>query len=313
MSNPTSGASAEDLAKLLLVTENGMNSQVAQIAHRQNIIAACGGISPGMKVLELGCGQGDCTIALASTVGENGSVDAVDPAPPDYGSINPILSLIIFAELPDTTGSPYTVEEAQKHISRTVLGPRINWINAYPLTFLPENSTAPKYDIGILCHSLWYFSSPEIITETFQRLRWLCKRIFIAEWALSASTPSSYPHVLAALTQASLECRKPQSESNVRTVVSPAAITKLAEDAGLKIVSQGQVVPTEHVHDGRWEVSAVSSKKFVEEIKDNVKDEREQAVILALRDATLKSLEGIDGGARGVRSMNVWCAVFEKA
>jgi hypothetical protein len=99
----------------------------------------------------------------------------------------------------------------------------------------------------------------------------------------------------------------------VRTVVSPAAITKLAEDAGLKIVSEGQVVPTEHVHDGRWEVSAVSSKKFVEEIKDNVKDERERAVVLALRDATLRSLEGIDGGVRGVGSMNVWCAVFEKA
>jgi tRNA A58 N-methylase Trm61 len=92
MSKPTSGASAENLAKLLLVAENGLKSQVAQIAHRQNIIAACGGISPGMKVLELGCGQGDCTVALASAVGENGSVDAVDPAPPDYGSIksNPI-------------------------------------------------------------------------------------------------------------------------------------------------------------------------------------------------------------------------------
>ncbi|KAF8182960.1 S-adenosyl-L-methionine-dependent methyltransferase [Pholiota molesta] len=230
---------------------------------------------PGMKVLELGCGQGDCTIALASTVGENGSVDAVDPAPPDYGS-------------------PYTVEEAQKHISTTSLGPRINWINAYPLTFLPENSTAPRYDIGILCHSLWYFSSPEIITETFQRLRSLLGSICVYS--------SSYPHVLAALTQASLECRKPQSESNVRTVVSPAAITKLAEDAGLKIVSEGQVVPTEHIYDGRWEASAVSSKKFVEEVKDNVKDEREQAVL------------GRDRrGREGCSSMNVWCAVFEKA
>lgn len=75
----------EELATFLLVPENGLKSQAAQISHRQELISTWGGIAPGEKVLELGCGQGDCTIVLAHAVGENGTVDAVDPAPPDYG------------------------------------------------------------------------------------------------------------------------------------------------------------------------------------------------------------------------------------
>jgi 16S rRNA A1518/A1519 N6-dimethyltransferase RsmA/KsgA/DIM1 with predicted DNA glycosylase/AP lyase activity len=43
------------------------------------------GIKPGSRVLELGCGQGDCTVVLADAVGETGHVDAVDPGAPDYG------------------------------------------------------------------------------------------------------------------------------------------------------------------------------------------------------------------------------------
>jgi ubiquinone/menaquinone biosynthesis C-methylase UbiE len=42
-------------------------------------------IKAGSRVLELGCGQGDCTIPLADAVGETGHVHAVDPGAPDYG------------------------------------------------------------------------------------------------------------------------------------------------------------------------------------------------------------------------------------
>ncbi|KJA20156.1 hypothetical protein HYPSUDRAFT_78462 [Hypholoma sublateritium FD-334 SS-4] len=278
----------EELAKFMLTPENGFQSQAAQISHRQEIISTWGGIRIGENVLELGCGQGDCTIVLAHAVGENGTVDAVDPAPPGYGS-------------------PYTVHEAQQHISSTALGPRISWVASDPLNFLPEDSTEPKYDVGVLAHSLWYFSSPLTIRTTLQRLRSLCKRVYIAEWALSASSAPAYPHVLAALTQASLECRKLETVSNVRTVVSSAAIRKLAEDAGLKIVSEGVVVPKAGLKDGFWEVCAVTSQRFLQQIEDKVKDEREKAVVIALRDATLRSLEGLEGGRKAVLSMDVWC------
>ena len=56
----------------------------SQIEHRVNIVSGWS-IPPGSRVLEVGPGQGDCTVVLAAAVGEQGHVDAVDPAPLDYG------------------------------------------------------------------------------------------------------------------------------------------------------------------------------------------------------------------------------------
>jgi len=287
-------SSPEELASLLLIPEGGLESQTAQIAHRQEMIAQWGGIPSGAKVLELGCGQGDCTIVIADCVGGNGSVDGVDPAPPEYGR-------------------PYTVEQMRKHISASRLGPRIKWIRADALQYLREHPTDVEYDICILAHCLWYFHSTDIIATTFQLLSSVCKRIYISEWSLYSSLPEAQPHILAALAAGSLACRKPENEANVRTVISPAAIKKLAGDSGLKIVKEGKVIPKEMVLDGQWEVTFVSDEGFVEEVKEIVENERERAVIFAQRDAMLRSVEAIDGGKKGVRSMDVWCGVFEKA
>lgn len=56
-----------------------------QLQHRLGILQKWG-LVPGSKVLEIGCGQGDCTLVLADLVGEHGHVTAIDPAPLDYGS-----------------------------------------------------------------------------------------------------------------------------------------------------------------------------------------------------------------------------------
>ena len=61
-------------------------SLVFQLAHRQELISYWD-VQPGSKVLEIGCGQGDTTVALADAVGEEGSVVALDPGRPDYGDL----------------------------------------------------------------------------------------------------------------------------------------------------------------------------------------------------------------------------------
>lgn len=61
------------------------SSYRTQFEHRVNIIKRWK-IPAGSRVLEIGPGQGDCTIVLAAAVGEHGHVDAVDPAPLDYGT-----------------------------------------------------------------------------------------------------------------------------------------------------------------------------------------------------------------------------------
>lgn len=59
---------------------------LAQTGHRFEILSKWN-IPPGSSVLEIGCGQGDCTAILAYIVGPEGHVTAVDPGPIDtYGN-----------------------------------------------------------------------------------------------------------------------------------------------------------------------------------------------------------------------------------
>lgn len=282
----------ECIARLSLHNPANFNIQHSQTLHR-GVLLHNWDIPAGSKVLELGCGQGDTTTILAYAVGEHGQVTAVDPAPLDYGA-------------------PYTLGQAQEHISHGILGERITWIHQAPLEYLsslPDDGSKP-FDAAVLVHCLWYFSSPALIAETFRALRKFAKRLLLAEWALVATHTAAQPHVLAALTQAALECRKAKSEANVRTVLGPKRLVELAVAAGWEVESETRVQSAEGLLDGRWEVESCLSLAFEGEVKEHVSDERERGVVLALRDACEASLEGVDGGKEGVRAMDVWAASF---
>lgn len=90
--------------------------QQAQLQHRLELVAAFG-IQKGMRVLEIGCGQGDTTVAIADAVGESGSVVAIDIANPDYGA-------------------PLTLGQAAERIKKSSLGERIDFILKWILTFM---------------------------------------------------------------------------------------------------------------------------------------------------------------------------------
>lgn len=79
--------SAQDIAVLCRHDPQYYESQLHQTEHRIAIVSKWGVENwEGAKVLEVGCGQGDCTAVLAEAVGPNGHVTAVDPGPLDYGS-----------------------------------------------------------------------------------------------------------------------------------------------------------------------------------------------------------------------------------
>jgi ubiquinone/menaquinone biosynthesis C-methylase UbiE len=73
------------IARLSLHDPNCFSIQHSQTLHRLALLQQWN-ISTSSKVLELGCGQGDCTTVLASAVGEKGRVIAVDPAELSYGT-----------------------------------------------------------------------------------------------------------------------------------------------------------------------------------------------------------------------------------
>jgi ubiquinone/menaquinone biosynthesis C-methylase UbiE len=74
----------ESIASLSLHSEGHLKTQLQSTQHRIDIVSNWD-IPMGAKVLELGCGQGDCTAVLAELVGPNGHITAVDPGPLNYG------------------------------------------------------------------------------------------------------------------------------------------------------------------------------------------------------------------------------------
>ncbi|KAJ7090511.1 S-adenosyl-L-methionine-dependent methyltransferase [Mycena epipterygia] len=285
MSSSESQTQAEKVASL---SGYGWTSSVAQAQYRLDLVAKWP-ISAGARVLELGCGQGDTTLALAEAVGPNGHIDAVDPGPLEYGS-------------------PKTLGEAHAVISVGPLGARIEWVQAEPLEFLAAHPEA-RWDAIILAHSLWYFASPALICDTLRALSHRTERICVAEWSLQCADAAA-THVLAVLAQGALECRKPTSESNVRTVVSPARIKTLVVEAGLVLVQEALIAPRPGVYDGRWETEHAVRAQFAEEVEEFVKDDREKGMIYAMQDAVKASLARA-GGMKGVATMDGWVTVFE--
>ena len=84
MSSTPSIDNVDAIAKLYLHEPQHLHIIRAQVEQRVQLIRTWG-IKPGENVLEIGCGQGDCTLALAVAVGHGGSVTAIDPASLDYG------------------------------------------------------------------------------------------------------------------------------------------------------------------------------------------------------------------------------------
>ncbi|KAH3915743.1 hypothetical protein HBI56_145900 [Parastagonospora nodorum] len=292
---------AASIARLSLHDPTHFDIQYSQTLHRLAVLQHWN-IPTGSKVLELGCGQGDCTTVLAHAVGKHGTVVAIDPADLDYGS-------------------PWTIGQAQDHISQGPLGARISWIQQTPLDYLsslpcptaispPADSNSKVFDATVLVHCLWYFSNPALILSTFCALKQQVKRLLLAEWSLVASHASAQPHVLASLAQAALECSKVESTSNIRTVLAPKRLTELAIAAGWKLEKETLVQNEKGLLDGQWEVSACLSSSFERDVEEHVGDERERGVVFALRDACEASLQGVQGGRKGVRAMDVWVASF---
>ncbi|EAQ91696.1 hypothetical protein CHGG_03631 [Chaetomium globosum CBS 148.51] len=193
----------------------------SQAVHRIDLINAWApAIGPGTRVLELGCGQGTCTQALAEAVSSsnppttpNGHITAIDPGAPDYGA-------------------PFTLAQAQAHLSTGPLRGLLTFHRADPLTFLAAHPHV-TWDVAVLAHCIWYFRSPETLGEILAALRGRVARVCLAEWALHATEPAAAAHVLAALARAGLEAqRRGGSDENIQMVVGPGWVKGVVAGAG---------------------------------------------------------------------------------
>ncbi|KAI1169656.1 SAM-dependent methyltransferase [Nemania sp. FL0916] len=265
--------------------------EVAQAEHRIRLVNFWD-LAPGTRVLELGCGQGSATVVLAEAVGSTGHIDAVDPGAPDYGA-------------------PFTLAQAQQHISESAVGNRIAWHRATPQEFLASTAADAVWDVAVLAHCIWYFASEHELEDILRALQGRVKQLFVAEYALHATERAAVPHVLAVLVRGSLESYKEESKENVRSPLSPAAIRNVAGKSGWACASEGSFVPEPDLLDGHWEVGTVIGDGFLQEVDSAVRNERVKTVITSARDATVAAVKALDGAK--VRTMDVWVATFTKS
>lgn len=296
-------SSAEKIASYQLLPPNGLASEAAQAAHRINILNSWGPdvIKPGSRVLEIGCGQGNCTAVLAEAVGPTGHVDACDPAPPDYGA-------------------PFTLAEAQEHLSGSEIGSRITWHRGKPweavaLGLGGKDDPRREWDIIVLAHCVWYFKGRDELSSILRDLKSkLTKggKICIAEYALHATEKAAWPHVLAALAQGTLQALRVQaSEENIQAPLSPQQIKLIANEHAWKLDHEARLVPGDGLLDGTWETGSVASEDFLREVEQFVANEnwRSDLMLKAMRASVLAAVEAI-GGVKKTRTMDVWTGVF---
>ncbi|MBS4174743.1 class I SAM-dependent methyltransferase [Bacillus sp. FJAT-49736] len=213
--------------------ENDSIQQI-QLQHRLSLMKAFG-IQKGMHILEIGCGQGDTTAALADAVGEKGNVVAIDIASPDYGA-------------------PLTLGQATDRIKRSPLGERIDF--HFEVDFLTYESSV-TFDMAVLSHCSWYFKRPDDLLQYFKKLRRVAKRICFAEWDLDFTHISQRAHFCAASILA-LYSNFVNNEGNIQNLFHKTQILQLLEQAGFEIEKQ-HIIDATYLQDGQWEKSYANS------------------------------------------------------
>lgn len=322
-------AKAKELSQIFL------DSNLGGLDHRINLTKFWG-ITPGSRVLEIGCGQGDCTTVLADAVGPDGHVDAVDPGAPDYGSYTSPYTTSIFvivaSVVPITViyllfylsrhllnpqiGAPYTLAECQSHLLAGPLGPRINFHNAHPAAFLSTlPSSAKPYDFVVLAHCIWYFETPAILSEIISALAGHTTRLCLAEWGLRADRAETLPHVVTALLLANIEAKRlTPSTRNVRSVLSPQQIvSNVLEKGRFALVEETRGKSGDTLQDGYWEVSDLlrNRVKFLDRMKGDGVSKKEIGALVAMFDSVQAGVDIIGGDVKDVKTMDWWAGVFE--
>lgn len=78
----------------------------------------------------------------------------------------------------------------------------------------------------------------------------------------------------------------------------------------MRVLAERTAPPVEGLEDGGWEVWSVRDTAFVQEVEEMIKDEREKAVIMAMRDSVLASAQAVKDRGEKLSTMDVWVASF---
>lgn len=231
-----------EIVQYMKLEGNDHTIQHIQTAHRIRIVDAAR-IGEGMRVLEIGCGQGDTTAVLAAKVGTTGFVKGIDIADGAYGA-------------------PITLGEATNHLLQGQLGQQMDiQLN----TNLLDLSEEEQYDVAIFSHCSWYMDSVQTLEQLIQKASKLAKKIIIVDWDIIKVDTNQQAHQQAALIQA-LYATQETTDANIRTLFTRQQIEELCTRNGGEI-EQSITIDAKELHDGEWEIAYASELAFAEPLE----------------------------------------------
>ena len=208
----------------------------AQLRHRMALVEFWKP-APGNQVLEVGCGQGDCTAVLAYAVGEGGKVVAADIEP-------------------DTYGAPVSQGDAHGFMKSSDIGNRIEFHTCANLLDPKWDFPEEYFDLAVFAHSSWYMASPKELEGLFARVRPWSKRLGYAEWHAVPQSVSQVSHLVAILSQAHIRSHWPNhGMGNVHSLVTRDQARSMAQAVGWNVTGERVTDSSVGLEDGReWEI-----------------------------------------------------------
>lgn len=217
-----------------------------------------------------------------------------------------------------STGSPFTLRQAQDHLSSSKLSSKLSFEQSTLEDYLKAN---PKpldgsYSTLFLVHSIYYLSSPTLLISILTSARQNgIKSLCLSEWALKSSLTdqsegTAIPHILSVL----LQSISPLRDGNVQFAFTPQLIIECATKAGWDLIGEKVITPRKELNDGGWEIySAREVVKNALKVDEGSQDDDESKLKLkeSIRAHSYALEASIPEGKVGnVRSMDVWCGVF---
>ncbi len=222
---------APEIAALMAASAFSPAEQIRQTQFRMDL-AREWDIQPGMRILEIGCGQGDMTAVLADLVGIDGCVVALDNANRDYGA-------------------PVSLGDSTDLLSNGPLGTQIQ----FHLGFDERSPLPTHFDAVVFAHCSWYFSSLEALAEILRSVGACAPTLFFSEWDLEPNSSDQLGHLMAVVIQGQIQAFDSDSSANVRTPYSRQTMNRILAECGWVIRSEMRLVSPD-VADGRWEIDA---------------------------------------------------------
>lgn len=217
--------STEDrLKELLRGVRHGDGDVASQVEHRL-ALARAWSVRDGDRILEIGCGQGETTVILATLVGSSGHVVAVDTSPDAYGKP--------------------PLRDAHAFIKAQPFGQRVDFLTATNVLDGFTGFAPGEFDLAILSHSPWYMGSLTELRALLDLCRVWSKRLGYAEWDMRPQRITQMPHMLAALLQGYVQALHieqkghPLWTGNIRTIILAGDARRAAIEAGWRVVSEG--------------------------------------------------------------------------